>query len=200
MTIQNINVGNIANDGTGDDLRDAFIKVNQNFQEIESAIIDLRTVEEQITDNLLENLQVNSLGSGGSEVFANFENNQLNFRRLISGENVTLSQTENTIQINASSLNRTLVFTTESGSIVIVNSGDVTFQGDQNLLVTGDQNSKTINFSLRNDISQYLDFDFGTSFGKNKVSILDFVVSTVGVDLGTFVNPNPLEIDIGELE
>ena len=31
MAIQTINVGNLANDGTGDDLREAFIKVNQNF-------------------------------------------------------------------------------------------------------------------------------------------------------------------------
>ena len=34
MTIQNINIGNIANDGTGDDLREAFRKVNENFDEL----------------------------------------------------------------------------------------------------------------------------------------------------------------------
>lgn len=189
MAIENINVGNIANDGTGDDLRDAFIKINQNFQEIDLSI----------EDNLLENLQVSNLGSGGSEVYANYENNQLNFRRLISGENITLTQTESTIQISASSLNRIIVLTTESGSVVINNSGTVTFQGDENLLVRGNTNTGTIDFSLRGQIAQYLNFDFGTNFGRNKVSILDFVVSTVGVDLGTFVDPNPLEIDIGEL-
>ena len=32
MAIQTINVGAIANDGSGDDLREAFIKVNLNFQ------------------------------------------------------------------------------------------------------------------------------------------------------------------------
>ena len=36
MTVQLINIGNVANDGTGDDLREAFIKVNQNFEEIDS--------------------------------------------------------------------------------------------------------------------------------------------------------------------
>ena len=40
MTIQNINIGNIANDGTGDDLREAFRKVNENFDEL-----DLRSIE-----------------------------------------------------------------------------------------------------------------------------------------------------------
>lgn len=189
MTIQNINVGNIANDGTGDDLRDAFIKVNQNFQEIELLV----------EDNLLENLQVTNLGSGGSEVYASYENNQLSFRRLVPGENITLSQTANTIQINASSITRTLIFATESGSVLITNSGTVTFQGDENLLISGNNNTGTVNFSLRDEITKYLTFDFGTNFGTTKSSILDFVVSTVGVDLGTFTNPNPLEVDIGEL-
>ena len=29
-----INIGTLANDGTGDDLREAFIKVNNNFSEL----------------------------------------------------------------------------------------------------------------------------------------------------------------------
>ena len=32
MAVQTINIGNAANDGTGDDLREAFIKVNNNFE------------------------------------------------------------------------------------------------------------------------------------------------------------------------
>jgi hypothetical protein len=32
MPIQTINLGNYANDGTGDDLRTAFKKVNENFE------------------------------------------------------------------------------------------------------------------------------------------------------------------------
>ena len=35
MSLQTINVGNFANDGTGDDLRTAFIKINQNFEEVD---------------------------------------------------------------------------------------------------------------------------------------------------------------------
>ena len=34
MAIQTINIGTIANDGTGDDLREAFVKVNNNFTEL----------------------------------------------------------------------------------------------------------------------------------------------------------------------
>ena len=35
MAINLINIGNIANDGTGDDLREAFVKVNNNFEELD---------------------------------------------------------------------------------------------------------------------------------------------------------------------
>src|SRR5210317_1797207 len=34
MAKQTINVGSTANDGTGDKLRDAFVKVNENFTEL----------------------------------------------------------------------------------------------------------------------------------------------------------------------
>jgi hypothetical protein len=34
MTITNINIGTIANDGTGDPLRQAFDKINDNFSEL----------------------------------------------------------------------------------------------------------------------------------------------------------------------
>ena len=43
MAVQTINIGNAANDGTGDDLREAFIKVNNNFADLEAV---------QVTDGL----------------------------------------------------------------------------------------------------------------------------------------------------
>ena len=36
MAVTSINVGTLANDGTGDDLREAFIKVNNNFTDFAS--------------------------------------------------------------------------------------------------------------------------------------------------------------------
>ena len=38
MSIKKINVGAVQNDGTGDPLRDAFAKVNENFAELESSV------------------------------------------------------------------------------------------------------------------------------------------------------------------
>ena len=49
MAVQLINIGNVANDGTGDDLREAFIKTNANFEEL-----DLRDDEQTTVSNLGE--------------------------------------------------------------------------------------------------------------------------------------------------
>ena len=46
MAVQTINIGTLANDGTGDDLREAFIKVNQNFESL-----DLRAPESSTASN-----------------------------------------------------------------------------------------------------------------------------------------------------
>lgn len=183
MALESINVGILANDGTGDDLRDAFIKINQNFQALE----------------YLDNLRGNNLGSAGAEVFASFENGQLNFRRIIGSDDIIVEELENTIKIDANIPPRTLVFSSESGSIVIENNGILNFQGDSSILIEGNSNTSTLNFSLRGDVSKYLSFDFGTNFGVNKTSILDFVISTIGIDFGTFSDPSPYIVDIGEL-
>ena len=46
MTVQTINIGTLANDGSGDDLREAFIKTNQNFTDL-----DLRSPENTTVTN-----------------------------------------------------------------------------------------------------------------------------------------------------
>ena len=56
MAIQSINIGSIANDGTGDDLREAFNKVNANFIDLDTK---LSTAEGDITEDraLIEGLE-----------------------------------------------------------------------------------------------------------------------------------------------
>lgn len=86
MAVQLINVGNIANDGTGDDLREAMIKINQNFEEL-----DLRDDEQTTASNL---------GGVGEGIFAQKDGYDLQFKRLIPGSNITLESTDNTVIIN----------------------------------------------------------------------------------------------------
>lgn len=57
MTNQVINVGVVPNDGTGDSIRDAFIKVNQNFSDVYSTF---NTIDGQIDAIHLSNNVLNS--------------------------------------------------------------------------------------------------------------------------------------------
>ena len=84
MTISRINVGNIANDGTGDDLRQAFVKVNNNFTEL-----DARVVPQNNAANL----------GTGTGVFYTKEGTTLNFRSLIAGDNMSLTSDGTSITI-----------------------------------------------------------------------------------------------------
>ena len=86
MAVQLINVGSIANDGTGDDLREAMIKINQNFEEL-----DLRDDEQTTASNL---------GTVGEAVFAQKDGYDLQFKRLIPGSNISLESTDNTVVIS----------------------------------------------------------------------------------------------------
>ena len=40
MAVQLVNIGRIANDGTGDDLREAFVKINQSLEDLDLRIDD----------------------------------------------------------------------------------------------------------------------------------------------------------------
>jgi len=224
MAIQNISVGSAANDGTGDDLREAFIKINQNFQTLDSTA-------EQTGGNL---------GSAGAEVFSKLENNQLKFRRLVAGTNISLSQLENTITIE-STANSNFIISGDTGSLIAGNGASFSIQGADAIQVHADENSKTITISgnLASDsiptlsatlnadnnniinvnnviaanlvptninnvnyyesIGRYTEgFDMG-KLDTNITSILDWVVAQQGVDLGTVVIPANSSIDLGSI-
>ena len=105
MAILTINVGQIANDGTGDDLREAFVKINNNFEEL-----DLRFPEAATGVNL---------GTVGEGIFSNASNSELRFKKLIGGSQITLSATETGITINsADSLDR-LIAISDSGTLIV---------------------------------------------------------------------------------
>lgn len=85
--LQTIQIGAYANDGTGDDLRTAFQKVNANFTSLFS---DLGVAGAA------------NLGNGES-VFAqkNTTTNNLEFKSLVAGSGVTLASDATTVTINA---------------------------------------------------------------------------------------------------
>jgi hypothetical protein len=93
MTISNINIGTIANDGTGDDLREAFIKVNNNFTVLNDRSPAATTVSNRIADS-----------STVKGVFFQKQGVDLQFKSLESGANITLTANNDKITIAASGI------------------------------------------------------------------------------------------------
>ena len=86
MPIQRIEIGGYANDGTGDDLRTAFNKVNANFTLLDS--------DAQINDGV-------NLGAG-TAVLKGKTSTILQFKSITSTDNsVTLTATDNTVNLKA---------------------------------------------------------------------------------------------------
>lgn len=105
MAIQTINVGQVANDGTGDDLREAFVKINNNFEDLDTRFPTAAT-------------GIN-IGETGQGLFASASNSQLSFKRIIGGNLVTLSATDSAITINAADSLDQLVLISDSGTIIV---------------------------------------------------------------------------------
>jgi hypothetical protein len=115
MAISLINVGNIANDGTGDDLREAFIKVNQNFEEL-----DLRQPEATTASNR---------GSVGEGIFAEKVDFDLQFKRIVAGNNITLASGNNTVTVSALGGLQNLSVVGDAGSASLADGDVLTIQG-----------------------------------------------------------------------
>ena len=114
MAVQLINIGNVANDGTGDDLREAFIKVNQNFEEL-----DLRDDEQTSASNL---------GTVGEGIFNQRLNYDLQFKKIAAGNNVTLTADDDKIVIASTGLSE-LTITADTGSAVLDDIAALTISG-----------------------------------------------------------------------
>ena len=219
MALEQINVGNTINDGTGDDLRAAFIKINQNFQELDTSVLD--TV---------------NLGTAGAEVLAGITGSVANFRRLVAGTNIELVQLENTIVVNGSTVDSRFTITGDSSSLVAGNGLNLNILGANGMVVGVDANTSAVTITGGIDsltgpvnaefnniyniqtvtaddivtdningfdydavIGRYVEgFDFGP-VDVNSSSILDWVIRQVGVDMGTFSAPSTGLIDLGNI-
>jgi hypothetical protein len=106
MSIEQINIGNVANDGTGDNLRDAFLKVNNNFIEVER-VLDTTSIN------------VQNLGTAGEGVFSRKEDDVLFFKEILAGENVTISSNNNSVIINSTGGVDEILVLSDNGSIVL---------------------------------------------------------------------------------
>ena len=139
MAVQTINIGNIANDGTGDDLRVAFAKVNSNFTDIDSRVAAAIDAE--------------NLGSGEG-VFYVKDGNTLEFKSLLAGDNVTLNSTANDITISVPDSIRNIQFNADTGNLAFTGSDAINLLGGQNVDTTFSGNTLTIAINGTDLVSQ----------------------------------------------
>tara|TARA_B100000676_G_scaffold313172_2_gene391962 strand:- start:3247 stop:3942 length:696 start_codon:yes stop_codon:yes gene_type:complete len=114
MTVNTINIGNIANDGTGDDLREAFIKVNNNFLEL-----DARNPEQTTASNAFAD------ASGTAGVFKEKDGFNLKFKNITAGNsNITITTDDNQIFISSSGI-VSVQYTADSGVVNPLGASDL---------------------------------------------------------------------------
>lgn len=189
MAIQTINIGTIANDGTGDDLREAFVKVNNNFQEL-----DTRDPEQTTAANL---------GSAGQGVFAQLSGTELQFKKIVAGTAITLAADANTITVNstATGLPSLQVFADNNNATIDANNNSLTIAGGN--LVTTNLSGNTITIAAETSLitdtnprlSQNLDGNGNKIYGTSDVES-----NVWGIDIRDFngLQPYIQGVDLGE--
>lgn len=156
MAIQTINVGANPNDGTGDTLRDAMIKVNNNFTEIYSytnGFIDYNdtTGEVPLTADTWTAIPNNGLGAFSNNTYKpqsvselmNLSNGTINVSDLSLGDSILI---RNDFKINPNTNNALLEFRYQLGS------GSNIYTLETTLGRLDDGSGKDYRFSLKPDL------------------------------------------------
>jgi hypothetical protein len=191
MAIQTINIGNVVNDGLGDDLRTAFQKVNANFSALDS---ELSVTGKNIPETV-----------NGEGIFKQKNGLNLEFKKLVAGNNkILLSSTTDTVVISNNSPDAFTKVITESGIASAVPTGTnvsantvLTMQGGNNISVTSTNNVITIDTDLPvTNILQNIDFGPVSNDFDNAVQ---FNMSASNIDFGSIPTPGRLSMDVGTI-
>ena len=130
MDIRQINIGNVANDGTGDNIRTAFSKINENFTFLEQ--------------NLgLDNTALN-IGTNGEGLFKQKVEGVLQFKKVEAGSGISLDGSGDTLLVSATSAGDLTLSDGTNTDIVQIGSDTLTVAGGNNITVTVTDNTVTI--------------------------------------------------------
>lgn len=184
MTIQNINIGQFANDGTGDDIREAFRKINENFDEL-----DLREPESTTASNL----------GTGTGIFSSKVGDDLQFKTLSAGDKISITEVSNRVQI-ATSL---------SGLLVVCDNGSTNFDDGDTFRINGGPGIQTtlVNGTLTITASgggsgSSTNFDTDLDFGEIVFVVnshADYLRFDTDVDYGTITAPKSVTSNLGSI-
>lgn len=175
MAIQVIDIGTVANDGTGDDLREAFVKVNSNFAELEQTTTESTTAA--------------NLGSAGEGIFSALVGTELQFKKIAAGTGITLGADNNSITINstATGLNEISLFGDNGNSVINNDLNSLTINGGANAVVNVNNNVVTITSQtvLSTDANPTLSANLNTN-GQNIIGTGDVKTTVHGIDVRDF--------------
>ena len=181
MAIQTINIGNIVNDGLGDDLRTAFEKVNANFAE-------LATTSSTTASNV---------GGVGVGVFKQKRGADLEFKKLVAGNQTFITEAEDTIVISGTVPAGFTGVITEQGAISAEQHPNITLQGSKNLDVTASSSVITIQEKI-DTVRLISNIDFGPISGQYENAV-QFILAGGDYDFGTYAIPSEFEYDAGNI-
>lgn len=139
MSLQQINLGAVANDGTGDDLRTAFQKIISNFDQL-----DARTPEATTVVNL----------GAGQGIFASKVVDELRFKSIVGGQNVSLAADGQTITIDVNAGVTQFNIEADSGSVIVTENATVKIEGGRLVTTQRVANSIVVNTSALGSISE----------------------------------------------
>jgi len=187
--LQTINVGNLVNDGLGDDLRTAFLKVNANFAELNAGLT----------------ITASNTGTGAA-VFKQKVNNDLQFKSLVGGTKIIIQEGANSIDISSTQADAFIQIDTDSGSVEADTYEQITMQGVsapgsetgiKDLEVTASGSS--VNFKTIIPVTEYLTtYDFGTING-TYANALQLAMQASNIDFGTLTYTSDIDLDCGGL-
>jgi hypothetical protein len=188
MTVQTINIGNVVNDGLGDDLRTAFEKVNANFTTLDSSLT----------------ITASNIGATGVGVFKQKTDADLEFKNLVAGRNMAIDDNTNTLEIRSTAPDAFTRFDTDSGSMLASTYQQITIAGAPALgtrradieVTTSGSTLSIKNIIPVTDILET--FDFGPLNGLFTNSI-QMALAASNVDFGTIDYPSRYGLDCGTL-
>ena len=190
MTIQTINIGNVVNDGLGDDLRTAFEKVNANFS-------DLST---QLT------ITATNVGTVGVGVFKEKVGADLRFKKLVSGTKMLLNENTDTVTVNNTAPDAFIRIDTDAGVMLASTYQQITLAGTAAPGSTTSRKDIEVNafgsvLSIKTmiPVTDILEsYDFGTING-SFTNAMQVALQSANIDFGTVLLPGRIDIDCGSI-
>jgi hypothetical protein len=189
-TINTINLGNVVNDGLGDDLRTAFQKVNANFSALNSELT----------------VSVGAASTQGVSLFKEKTGSQLTFKNLISGTKILIDDTGDTVIVNNTAPDAFIRIDTDSGTMLASSYQHIGFGGaSANGSVTSRKDIEVsafgsiISFKTAIPVTDILtSYDFGKIDGKYNNS-MQAIYAASNMDFGTITLPGRFDLDCGTI-